>query len=76
MAPMSPPKSACDELEGMPKYQVVKFQATAPMSAASTSAQGHEVGVHEALADRLRDAGVEQRAEEVEARGHDHGDAR
>ena len=30
MAPMSPPMSACDELEGMPKYQVMKFQIDGP----------------------------------------------
>ncbi len=29
--------SACDELDGMPKYHVVKFQITAPIRAASTS---------------------------------------
>jgi hypothetical protein len=36
-APMSPPTSAWEELEGMPKCQVMRFQAMAPMSAANTT---------------------------------------
>ena len=36
-APIRPPISAWDELEGMPKYQVMRFQETAPISAASTT---------------------------------------
>ena len=36
IAPMRPPKSACDELDGMPKYHVVKFHTTAPTRADST----------------------------------------
>jgi len=32
-APMSPPISACEELLGKPKYQVVMFQMMAPPSA-------------------------------------------
>ena len=35
-APTSPPMSACEELEGRPKYQVVRFQAIAPISPAIT----------------------------------------
>ena len=37
MAPMRPPNSACDELDGMPKYQVVRFQTTAPIRADMTT---------------------------------------
>src|SRR5579859_760375 len=33
-APITPPMSACDELEGRPKYQVMRFQAIAPTSPA------------------------------------------
>src|SRR5256885_7512121 len=36
-APTSPPMSAWEELDGMPKYQVMKFQPTAAMSAARTT---------------------------------------
>ncbi len=36
IAPMRPPNSACDELDGMPKYHVVKFHTIAPTSADST----------------------------------------
>ena len=34
VAPTRPPKSACDELDGRPKYQVIRFQTMAPTSAA------------------------------------------
>ncbi len=36
-APTMPPMSACDELEGSPKYHVARFQAIAPMSPAKTT---------------------------------------
>ena len=36
-APTRPPISACDDEDGMPKYQVTRFQTMAPMSAASTT---------------------------------------
>ena len=39
MAPMRPPKSAWEELDGRPKYQVTKFHTMAPTSAASTSSR-------------------------------------
>jgi hypothetical protein len=35
--PTTPPISACDELEGRPKYQVARFQAIAPTSPAKTT---------------------------------------
>src|ERR671930_2438049 len=35
-APIRPPISACDELDGRPSHQVRRFQAIAPRSAAST----------------------------------------
>src|ERR1700754_4506482 len=34
--PTTPPISACEELEGRPKYQVARFQAIAPISPAKT----------------------------------------
>ena len=37
MAPMRPPNSAWDELDGSAKYQVTRFHTTAPTSAESTS---------------------------------------
>src|ERR1035437_4251926 len=33
-APANPPISACDELDGMPQYQVMRFQVIAPSSPA------------------------------------------
>src|SRR5215210_2015623 len=35
-APTTPPMSACEELEGSPKYHVARFQAIAPMSPPKT----------------------------------------
>src|SRR4051794_14053991 len=34
--PTTPPISACEELDGSPKYQVIRFQAIAPISPAKT----------------------------------------
>src|SRR4051794_15308023 len=36
-APTSPPMSACDDDDGSPKYQVIRFQAIAPTRAANTT---------------------------------------
>src|SRR5579883_73260 len=36
-APSNPPIRACEELDGIPKYQVKIFQNTAPQSAANTT---------------------------------------
>src|SRR5689334_12476277 len=35
--PTTPPISACEELDGRPKYQVVRFQAIAPTKPANTT---------------------------------------
>ena len=37
-APSSPPTSACEELDGMPYHQVMRFQAMAPPSAPTMTA--------------------------------------
>jgi hypothetical protein len=37
VAPTSPPNSACDEEEGIPKYQVSRFQQIAPTTPAKTT---------------------------------------
>src|SRR3954463_12843806 len=36
-APTPPPMSACDELDGNPKYQVIRFQEMAPINPAKTT---------------------------------------
>ena len=36
-APTMPPISACDELDGSPKYQVIRFHAIAPTSPPNTA---------------------------------------
>src|ERR671931_1418335 len=36
-APTTPPISACEELDGSPKYQVMRFQAIAPIRPAKTT---------------------------------------
>ena len=38
-APAIEPINACDELEGIPKYQVIKFQAIAESSAARITSE-------------------------------------
>ena len=76
VAPMSPPKSACDELEGMPKYQVMKFQTTAPMSAANTTGRVTRLVSTMPSPTVLATPVVDEGAEEVQARGHEHRHAR
>ena len=34
--PTTPPINACDELDGRPKYQVIRFQVIAPIRPAKT----------------------------------------
>jgi hypothetical protein len=36
VAPIRPPKSACEELEGRPSYQVSRFRTIAPINAPNT----------------------------------------
>ena len=36
-APTTPPMSAWEELDGRPKYQVIRFQEIAPISPAKTT---------------------------------------
>src|SRR4051812_30495356 len=40
-APTRPPIRACEDDEGSPKYQVITFQAIAPISAAKTTCSPH-----------------------------------
>ncbi|GAB3951952.1 hypothetical protein GCM10027614_54850 [Micromonospora vulcania] len=37
VAPTRPPKRACEEDDGRPKYQVIRFQAIAPSTPAKTT---------------------------------------
>src|SRR4029450_9865954 len=41
-APTMPPISACDELDGSPKYHVIRFQAIAPTRPANTASRPTE----------------------------------
>src|SRR5690606_7944364 len=43
-APANPPSSACDDDDGNPKYQVIRFQLIAPSSAAHSSVGVTTVG--------------------------------
>jgi hypothetical protein len=36
VAPINPPNRACDELDGRPRYQVIRFQMMAPINAPNT----------------------------------------
>ena len=38
-APTIPPMSACDELDGRPKYQVIRFHAIAPTRPPNTASR-------------------------------------
>src|SRR3954447_9788038 len=42
-APTSPPISACDDEDGRPKYQVMRFQAIAPTTAENTTTRPCDV---------------------------------
>ena len=48
-APTRPPMSACDELEGSPKYQVARFHAMAPIRPANTTVVVTALGLDDAL---------------------------
>ena len=43
-APTIPPISACDELDGRPKYHVIRFQAIAPTRPAKMASRVIELG--------------------------------
>ena len=77
-APTSPPISACDDDDGSPKYQVIRFQAIAPISAAKTTCSPPEPvrRVDDPAADGGGDLGRDQRADEVHHRRERQGDAR
>ena len=65
--------SACDELVGRPKYQVIRSQTIAPISPPKITPKRDDVDVDHPLADRLGDGGAEdERGDEVEERGPDH----
>ena len=54
-APTTPPISACDELDGSPKYHVARFQTIAPMRPAKIDGRRHELGVDDPAGDRRGD---------------------
>ena len=69
-APHRPPISACEDDDGRPKYQVMRFQVIAPTTAAKTTDQPSVVaGAVMMLPDGVGDLRRDQRAEQVEDRG-------
>ena len=71
--PTSAPMSACDELDGSPRRQVIRFQMIAPISAAMIMPSAHAVLRRHQPADgvghvRMQDLDGDQRADEVEDR--------
>ncbi len=50
IAPTMPPISACDELDGRPKYQVVRFHAIAPTRPPKTTSSVMSSGLTTSLA--------------------------
>ena len=71
-APASPPTRACEELDGIPYHQVIRFQAEAPRSAASTTAWVTSAGSANPVAMVVRDRGAGDGAHEVEDAGDEH----
>ena len=67
-APTTPPISACEELDGSPKYQVTRFQAIAPIRPAKTIVVRDRAGVDDALGDRRGDRERDEGADEVQQR--------
>ena len=69
-APTIPPISAWDELDGKPKYHVIRFHAIAPTSPANTASSPIEFGsnLHDVLSDRGGDSQRDERAHEVQHR--------
>ena len=74
-APTRPPTRACDDDDGMPKYQVNRFQAIAPSSADRTTTWVTASGLDQPLADRRGDRRAGQGADEVQHRGQQDGRA-
>src|SRR6516225_8218036 len=69
MAPIMPPMSACEELDGRPCAHVIRFQAMAPIRPAKRDRLRDLVGVDDARGDRRRDFQRDQGAGEVGQRG-------
>ena len=67
--PTTPPISACEELEGRPKDQVIRFQAIAPIRPAKTIVGVITAGVDDVVGDGRRDRDRDEGADEVEQRG-------
>ena len=56
VAPITPPISACDELDGMPNSQATRFQMIPPARPAATTVSVTSAAVHQAAGDRGRDS--------------------
>ena len=65
--------SACDELDGSPHHQVIRFQAMAPPSAAEITDMSTMFGIDDALADGVGHVQLEDgEGDEVEERRPEH----
>ncbi len=74
-APTSPPISACEELDGRPKYHVVRFQAIAPISPAITiTRRMRAVARTDRVGDGVGDLLPQEGADEVHHRRHEERD--
>ena len=72
-APTIEKTSAWLELDGMPYHQVIRFQVIAAISDGGDQFLRRQLGRNDALADRRRDRGAGQRADDVQDRRHQHG---
>ena len=75
-APISPPKSACDELEGSPTSHVTRFQMIAPSSPAKTMGAVISESSKQPTRDRFGYRSGQACSGEIEYGGKDDGDAR
>ena len=73
-APSRPPIRACELDDGIPKYQVIRFQLIAPISAPKITRGSTMAAVDDAAADGFGHMQAEeQERDEVEERGPGHG---
>ena len=69
--PTTPPMSAWLELDGRPRYQVIRFHVIAPTRPGEDDVERDRVRVDEAARDRRRDLEGDERAGEVEDGRHE-----
>ena len=67
-APTTPPIRACDELDGRPYHQVIRFHVIAPIGPANTIVGVIMSGLHDPLRDVAATSSGDERPHEVQQR--------